>query len=152
MAGWAALSAAMPEMAEAGRSLLYQHDDGFAFLGTVRADGGPRLHPVCPTLVDDRLFVAILRNSPKCRDLERDGRYALHTLPGPVVDDEFYLTGRAIRADAAGIEACERGLARDGVNSADHIVFELDIERALWSRYEPRPSASPPEFTHWRAT
>jgi hypothetical protein len=151
MAGWAALGWAQPEMAEAGRALLYQFGVGLAFLATVRLDGGPRLHPVCPTLVDDQLYAAILNASPKCGDLARDARYALHTLPGPEVDDEFYLTGSVALADSAGIEACERGLARDGVHSGDHTVFEFGIDVALWSQYEPRPSTAPPTYIRWRA-
>jgi hypothetical protein len=150
MAEWGTFAAAMPEMADAGRTLLYQYGVGLGFLATIRLDGGPRLHPVCPTIVDDHLYVAILTASPKCGDLRRDGRYALHTFSGPEVDDEFYVSGRAQLGDAAATEACERGLARDGVTSADHTVFELDLERALWSKYGARP-AWPPTYTTWRA-
>jgi hypothetical protein len=150
MATWGVFEAQMPEMAAAGRALLYQYGVGLAYLATVRSDGGPRVHPVDPTIVDDGMWVAIGEHSPKCRDLLRDPRFALHTLPGPDVDDEFYVTGTARRADAAGIAACEQGLARDGVNSSDHVVFELDLERALWSKYDARP-AWPPAYTRWRA-
>ncbi len=52
-----------------GRSLLNQFSVGLAFLATVRKDGALRLHPVCPVLSDDRLFVLITPESPKCRDL-----------------------------------------------------------------------------------
>jgi hypothetical protein len=149
MVQWAQFEAAMPEMAGAGRALLYQYGPGLAFLATTRRDGGPRLHPICPTIVDGQLYAAILSGSPKCADLTRDGRFALHTFPAKDVDDEFYATGRAVRADAAGVEACERGLARDGVTSGDHTVFEFDLERALWSRYDGRPSW-PPAYTKWR--
>jgi hypothetical protein len=150
MAGWHTFATQQPAMAEAGRRLLYQYGPGLAFLATVRADGAPRLHPICPTLVDDHLYAAILTASPKCGDLVRDGRYALHTFSGTEVDDEFSLAGRATRADAAGIEACERGLARDGVTSSDHTVFELGIDRALWSKYETRPQW-PPTYVRWQA-
>src|SRR5690348_8099762 len=139
----------MPDMAEAGRRLLYQYGVGLAYLATVRPDGGPRVHPVDPTIVDGGIWVAIGDHSPKCGDLLRDARFALHTLPGPEVDDEFYLRGRVARADASGVEACERGLARDGVHSSDHVVFELDIERALWARYGARGSW-PPDYVRWR--
>jgi len=152
LVGWQRFSVEMPEMAEAGHRLLYQHGpQAIAFLATLRPDGGPRLHPVCPTVVDGRLLVGIVDASPKCRDLLRDTRYALHTLPGPVNDDELYLTGRAIRAGPDGVAACERGFERDDVHSADHTVFELDIDVALWARYEPRPSSAPPVYTRWRA-
>jgi hypothetical protein len=150
MASWSTFEQAMPEMADAGRRLLYQHGPGLAFLATVRGDGGPRLHPVCPTLVDGHLYAAILRTSPKCADLVRDGRFALHAFPAADVDDEFCVTGRARAVDATGAAACERGLARDGVTSSDHTVFEFDLERALWSRYETRPQW-PPAYTKWIA-
>jgi hypothetical protein len=149
VAAWSSGEMANTEMAEAGRRLLYQHGPGLAYLATVRRDGGPRLHPICPTLVDGHLYCAILRTSPKCRDLVRDGRYALHAFPAVDVDDEFFVAGRAQVVDAAGMAACERGLARDGVTSSDHTAFELDLERALWSRYETRPQW-PPTYTRWR--
>jgi hypothetical protein len=150
MASWEVFAAAMPEMAEAGRTLLYQHGPGLAYLATVRADGGPRVHPVCPTIADGALWVAIGERSPKCRDLWRDPRFALHTFPNPEVDDEFSVRGEAVAADAAGISTCEAALARDGVRSADHVVFALDLDGALWSAYEARPSW-PPRYTRWRA-
>jgi hypothetical protein len=149
MVPWATLETEQPTLAEAGRGLLYQHGPGLAYLATVRADGAPRLHPICPTLVDGHLYAAILRTSPKCHDLVRDGRYALHTFPRPDADDEFSLAGRAQQTDAAGVAACEAGLARDGVNSGDHTVFEFAIERALWSKYDGR--SWPPSYTRWRA-
>src|SRR5690242_21883098 len=121
MAGWTEFGGAMPAMAEAGARLLYQYGpQALAFLATIRPDGGPRLHPVCPTLFDDRLLLGIVDASPKCADLVRDPRCALHTLPGPERDDELYLTGRALRAGPDGIAACERGFERDLVHSADH--------------------------------
>jgi hypothetical protein len=45
-----------PDLAEAGRRLLYQFGVGLAFLATLRADGGPRLHPMCPLVTDDALL------------------------------------------------------------------------------------------------
>src|SRR5260370_30107887 len=50
MVTWKEFAAAAPELAQAGRSLLNQFRVGLAFLATVRADGGSRLHPVCPVL------------------------------------------------------------------------------------------------------
>jgi hypothetical protein len=51
-----------------------------AFLATVRADGSPRVHPVAPWLAAGCMFVRMCQTSPKIRDLERDSRYALHSL------------------------------------------------------------------------
>ena len=65
-----------------------------AFLGTVRADGGPRLHPMCPLLTEAGLSAFIVP-SPKQRDLHRDGRYAMHSFPLDDNEDAFYLSGVA---------------------------------------------------------
>ena len=45
---WGGFSLERPDLAEAGRGLLYQFGVGLAFLATVRRDGGPRVHPMCP--------------------------------------------------------------------------------------------------------
>jgi hypothetical protein len=103
MLTWPELSAARPDLADAGRSLLYQFGGvGLAFLGTVRADGGPRVHPICPVLTEAGLFGLIIP-SPKLDDLVRDGQYVLHSFPCPDNEDAFYLTGQAERRDDAGV-------------------------------------------------
>jgi hypothetical protein len=98
---WPELGVARPDLADAGRSLLYQFGGvGLAFLGTVRPDGGPRVHPMCPVLTDAGLFGLIIP-SPKLDDLVRDGQYVLHSFPCPDNEDAFYLAGRAeVRDDA----------------------------------------------------
>ena len=74
MALWRDLEEQSPEMASAGRSLLYRFGVGLAFMATVRPDGGPRLHPMCPILLSGRIFALIIP-SPKRADLIKDGRY-----------------------------------------------------------------------------
>jgi hypothetical protein len=146
---WAEFAAAMPAMAAAGRRLLYQHGPGLGYLATVRADGGPRLHPVCPHIAEDALWVFVGHGSPKRQDLLRDGRYALHAFPDPNVDDEFYVTGNAAECDDDALIARVR--ADLPFNSQpDDRPFVLSVERALLSTYGPRPSW-PPEYTRWRA-
>src|SRR3712207_2024300 len=94
MASWTEFAVAEPRLAEAVRALLQQYGPGLAYLATVRPDGGPRIHPVSPVITDEGLFCFVV-DSPKRRDLERDGRYALHSYPPEESDDEAYLTGRA---------------------------------------------------------
>lgn len=89
---WSHFRDERPEMAVAGQELLYQFGVGLAFLGTVRADGGPRLHPICPLLTDESMYAFII-SSPKLNDLARDGRYALHSYPRENDEDAFYVTG-----------------------------------------------------------
>jgi hypothetical protein len=73
--------------------MFYEHGLGLAFLATVRSDGGPRVHPICPLLADDLYGFIVV--GPKLEDLRRDGRYALHceTFPPPRHDDAVYLSG-----------------------------------------------------------
>ncbi len=146
--GWGAFAEAAPELAASGRSLLSQYGVGLGFLATVRSDGGPRLHPVCPFIVDDALLVFIV-DSPKHHDLVRDGRYALHALLPEQVDDEFYITGRAVRVDDAGRRAAAVAAYHVPVPD-DHHLFELRIERALVARYRFRGDW-PPAYTRWQA-
>ena len=77
MASWIEFKQQVPEMAEGARQLFYQYGVGLGFLATIRPDGGPRLHPICPIITDQGLYAFIVP-SPKRRDLDRDGRFALH--------------------------------------------------------------------------
>jgi hypothetical protein len=56
VATWAEFESAMPAMAAQGRRLIYIHEVGLGHLATVRNDGGPRLHPMCPLIVDGGLW------------------------------------------------------------------------------------------------
>lgn len=83
MVTWEEFAQATPDLAAVGKRLLYQYPVGYAYLGTIRSDGGPRIHPVCPALTHGHLYVFIEGESPKLRDLVRDSRYALHTFAPP---------------------------------------------------------------------
>ena len=148
-ASWAEFEAAQPEMAAAGRRLLYQFGPGLGFLATVRADGGPRVHPVCPHIGEGELWVFVGAGSPKFADLARDGRFALHSFPCPDVDDEFYVTGVATQYADSRREARVRASLPFN-SSGDDPPFVLSLERALLSTYGPRPTF-PPVYTKWSA-
>ena len=153
MATWQAFEQAAPELATAGRALLYQFGPGLGFLATVRRDGGPRVHPICPLIVAGRL-VAFIGDSPKRIDLLRDGRYALHSFPPRDTDDEFYLTGRATPVhDAARRAAVSAAVTAQGTtHGEDDMLFEFDIAHVLRAAYAPRgPGAWPPAYTRWHA-
>jgi hypothetical protein len=136
---WSEFAAERPDLAEAGRGLLYQFGVGLAFLSTVRADGGPRLHPICPVVVDGAL-VAHIVPSPKRDDLHRDGRYALHSFPCADSEDAFYLTGHAslagqsLTAAAAAQFLAERGMESEPPGFGDGEIFEFRIGRCLLTR------------------
>ena len=50
---WSQVTEAAPGIAAAATEMLYGHGLGLGFLATVRADGGPRVRPICPVLAGD---------------------------------------------------------------------------------------------------
>jgi len=152
MASWREFEVAAPELAAKGRTLIYQFAIGLGYLATVRRDGGPRVHPICPIIYESGLY-GLIGRSPKQRDLLRDGRYAIHSFPSPSRDDEFYLTGRArLDTDAGLVAAVRRAMTTTGAtSSAAEALFEFDIERVLLAEYKPRgaPDNWPPRYTKW---
>ncbi len=129
MASWSEFVAASPRLAEAIRGLIQQYGPGMAYLATIRADGGPRVHPVSPVITDEGLFCFLIC-SPKRRDLERDGRYALHAFPAEESDDEAYLAGRACPVtDRAHVEKLAR--AQRAAPQVDWRLFEFTVEVAM---------------------
>jgi hypothetical protein len=148
---WDEFRETRPDLADAGQALLYQFGGvGLAFLATVRLDGGPRVHPVCPVIVDGGLFAFILP-SPKRLDLSREGRYALHSFPSEVNEDAFYITGRAearpdpaLRASVDEIYLSERHWEEAPPGHEEEELFEFRIEKCLLTRttghgdYHPR--------------
>src|SRR5262249_33754214 len=135
MVAWQEFAAAEPDMAGIGRALLEQFGPGLAFLATVRSDGAPRLHPVCPVLTDGRLYVLVTRESPKRGDLERDGRYALQTFPQPKPgSDEFYVAGSARLVRDPATRAALLCAAKHKAD-ASAVGFELGLRRVVHHRW-----------------
>ena len=135
MASWSQFAADEPRLAEAIRLLIQQYGPGLGYLATVRADGGPRVHPVSPVITDDGLFCFVV-DSPKRRDLERDGRYALHSFPPEDSDDEAYVAGRARSVtdpDRVGDLASRLRAAPQ----VDWRLFEFSVDVAMLVRHRP---------------
>lgn len=141
MATWAEFAQASPEMAGLLKGILEWIP--ITYLATTREDGAPRVHPVCPIFADGRMFVAMAPDSPKRLDLVRDGRYAMHALPGKWRevdgqmrgDDEFYVTGRASRVEGEDIRRAIKEAAGHEVRPQDWL-FEFDIGRVMTAYWE----------------
>lgn len=129
MARWSDFAVAAPRLADAVRGLLCQYGPCLGYLATVRADGGPRVHPVSPVLYEGGLYCFLIA-SPKRSDLERDGRYALHSFPADTSDNEAYLAGRAVLV--ADRDLVSRLAARMRAEPRiDWRLYELTIEVAM---------------------
>lgn len=148
MVTWADFQAAEPELAAAGRRLIYRGDHGEALLATVRDDEPPRIHPISVGIVDDRLY-AFINPSPKRRDLATDGRYALHTHQDPAVPREFAVRGRASLITDASVRSA---VAAEWSFEADETydLFEFSIDSALLGLRD-NPDEWPPRYTSWSA-
>ncbi|HEU5107418.1 MAG TPA: pyridoxamine 5'-phosphate oxidase family protein [Micromonosporaceae bacterium] len=133
MASWSEFAADAPRLASAIRSLMEQYGPGLGYLATVRPDGGPRVHPVSPVITDEGLFCFVI-DSPKRRDLERDGRYALHSFPPENSDDEAYVAGRARPVtDREQVDRLATGLR--ATRQVDWQLFEFDVHVAMLARH-----------------
>jgi hypothetical protein len=151
MMTWGEFAAARPDLAGAGERLIQQFGVGLGFLATVRKDGGPRVHPVCPVIGEGRLYLFVVATSPKRADLVRDGRYALHSYPVPQTDESFYCTGRAQLVTDPQIRAAALAAAKHHVQD-DEVLFELAVDSALHTTWTGWGTpAMRPHHERWRA-
>ncbi|MDP9335102.1 MAG: pyridoxamine 5'-phosphate oxidase [Actinomycetota bacterium] len=135
MVPWSELEIAEPEIAAAGRRLLEDAPGipTIAFLATVGINTRPRVHPFMPAVVTGRLWAFVIR-SPKQQDLDRNGRYAIHSVLGPR-DESLFVSGGALRVDSPH----ERSEVGDHMpyNDIDdrHVLYEFRIDRASWTMW-----------------
>lgn len=131
---WHDVETSDPQLAAFGRERLAGR---VAYLGTIRRDGWPRVHPVTPIIGEGRLFVFMEPTSPKGKDLDRDGRFALHA---GVEDNEggegeLTVSGRAVRlTDLASREAAAGAASYSPADR--YVLFELLVERVQSTIYE----------------
>jgi hypothetical protein len=155
MARWSSFAALRPDLEPVAREMLYQHGLGLGFLATVRADGGPRVHPICPVLADN--LYAFIVPGPKLADLRRDGRYALcsETCAPPRHDDNVYITGVVEELDDAALRKrlttqilSERGMTEPWAGFDQEPMLELHLDRVLVTLTEARDGL-PAGHTVW---
>ena len=129
-------------LAAEARKNLYEVGIGLGFLATVRVDGAPRVHPVCPIASDAGLHVLVVPG-PKEHDLRRDGRYALHTetCAPPDHEDGCMLAGTAHEVTDPAIRAVvldqlrrERQTDELWPSAQTDALFELHLDTCLLMR------------------
>lgn len=135
---WKLFATEAPEIAEFGKARFL---NGAAYLGTIRADGSPRVHPVTPIISDERLFVFMEPTSPKGKDIQRDGRYTLHC----GVEDtgggegEFYVRGVGHLTTDPALR--QEAIAASRYNPKDrYVLFVLDVNFAFMNIYGDAPN------------
>ena len=148
MLPWPEFAALRPDLAEAGHALLYQFGVGLGFLATTRADGGPRVHPMCPIVTEAGMYAFIVPG-PKQRDLLRDGRFALHSFPCPDNEDAFSCMGSGTRGRRPAAAPAERRVRRRACRVAvpapreDEIAFEFLVDSCLLTAHDGTRRSEP---------
>ncbi|MCB9133824.1 MAG: pyridoxamine 5'-phosphate oxidase [Anaerolineales bacterium] len=132
MTTWKEFTQQAPELAAFGK---VRFGSEVAYLGTIRPDGGPRVHPVTP-IIGEQLFLFMEPTSPKGNDLRRDGRYTLHCSveDSGGGDGEFYIRGQATFTNDPTLR--EQAVQAASYAPADrYILFVLTVEFAFMNTY-----------------
>jgi hypothetical protein len=127
MATWGDVELAVPDLAAQVRERLLSHRH--CLLATLRADGAPRLSGVEVQLVLGQLWIGMMGGSVKARDLQRDGRLALHSAPDAedIAEGDAKLAGRATEVtDDETIAAWAAELAQPAPGPFH--LFRVDVE------------------------
>jgi hypothetical protein len=92
-------------------------------LATLRADGSPRVSGTEVVFSDGDLTLGSMPGAVKARDLQRDGRFALHANPGD--------------GSMAGGDAKVAGVAEEVLGEETHHVFRLQLDEAVLTSLHP---------------
>ncbi len=138
MVSWADFAREEPELARLGEERL--EAAGLCMLGTLRANGYPRISPVEPLLHAGRLYLGMMWQSRKARDLLRDPRCVVHNAHADKSgkDGDFKLYGRAVDVPEAGAREsyCRALEAKIGWRPPDDRfhLFAVDVTEVGWFR------------------
>lgn len=144
MLTWEQFERAAPEMARFGAQRMSEQ---VMYLGTVRKDGYPRVHPFTPFVSSGHLFAFMEPSSPKGRDIERDGRYVIHSLVKDIngTDGEFTVTGRAQPvSDSSMRKVAVKGCPYTPAER--YLLFEFYVEECFANHYV----GGAPQFSRWK--
>jgi Pyridoxamine 5'-phosphate oxidase len=146
---WREFEEAAPGLAELGSARFAA--TRVALLGTIRADGSPRISPIEPKLVLGHLLLGALAESHKALDLLRDPRCTLHSAVSDVngSEGEFKLHGRAVLVTDTALlhgdyeawwtadDASPSRVFSMEIESAAHIAWDLDKSEMTVTRWRP---------------
>ena len=125
---WSRIAARQPGLAAVATEKLI--GPGVVLAGTIRHDGRARISGVEPLIMDGELWLSMLPDSAKARDLERDARIVLNSIiTGPAPDAEIKVRGTARRETGAVVleryaaaVAADLGCGEAGLTGAGSVV------------------------------
>lgn len=114
--------------------------DQLVLLGTIRRDGRARISPCEIDFAAGRLLLGMMWQSPKARDLQRDARLTVHSVPSDKANPggDVKLYGLAVDEQDVGIRAgfCRAIRARiDWAPAEPYHLFSLDVGEAAFMRF-----------------
>jgi Pyridoxamine 5'-phosphate oxidase len=121
---WSDFEGAQPRMARLGQERLI--GPGVVLVATIRHDGTPRVSPVEPFLLDGDLWLSMMWQSAKARDLLRDPRILVHSVVASRngAEGEFKVRGIArVETDLAVQTRYAKAVAAD-------LGWRPDLERS----------------------
>lgn len=133
---WEEFSKSCPELAEVARARFAR--DQLVMIGTLQADGWPRISPCEIDIAAGHLFLGMMWQSRKARDLLRDPRLIVHsvTCNREGTDGDVKLYGKAVDVPKPALRAAYRDAIRARINWApkepSYHLFSVDIERAAY--------------------
>jgi hypothetical protein len=108
-----------------------------SILGTVRADGSPRLTGLEVPIRDGELWLAMMPDSRKADDLRRDPRFSLHSAPDvEMVDGDAKVAGRAVLVDDEATIAHFVGGLDMELPESGMALFRTELTEASLARVE----------------
>src|SRR6184192_4184385 len=125
---------AAPELAALGEERLRGRE--LCLVGTLRANGSPRISPVEPEFVDGELMLGMMWRSPKALDLLRDPRCVIHSVVSDRhgTEGDFKLYGKAVDVHDPERRAAYRATVRARIewepSEPTFHCFAVDIESA----------------------
>jgi Pyridoxamine 5'-phosphate oxidase len=142
---WDEFADACPAIAELAQSRF--RADQLVMLGTIRPDGSPRISPCEVDFVDGRLMLGMMWQSHKARDLLRDPRIGVHSVPSNRDNPggDVKLSGVAVDERDAGVRAAYREAILARIDWApdepNFHLFSLDVREAAFIRFGSAPIA-----------
>ena len=149
MATWREFAEGEPAIATLAERTFRRY--GIAYLATVDSASWPRLHPISPAIVDGQMYLGIIPTSPKRRDLDGNGRFMLHCLPGPD-NTEVRLRGTVRRLPEPDVAVLVAKSTPKTALHRDTLYYVLDITSAGMTTYTAQPGETRPSPAHltWR--
>jgi hypothetical protein len=146
MSSWDDVKTAAPDLAKRVQDRF--EATGLALVATLRRDGSPRISGIEPFFGFGELWLGMMPRSLKAKDLQRDGRLALHaaTVDKNVADGDAKVAGVAAEVTDTNQRATfARGFAEatgyDPSDTGDYHLFRLALTEVVFVSLAPEGDA-----------